>query len=296
MRSLMLAVAVAVLSLGSAPAGQQGIEIKEPLLPSDGKECEQLSSDYKSIVDRALDAKSECTSRLVERARNNLPSAPRVNQTNKACLAQLPESQREVLGFTCNEDSRCSGENTNFYNQLAKRKEATESCYARVNVYKAVEKSLKDLEKRIFRDQNEQRQQEQELSDLANFTRSRDLELNQQIEKRVADRLLKNQEVAREFHRQAMEEFYAHQTWLRDQYQTAMDQVFKVSLSNQQFAWKMAQASAKNDAGTRLALLRGAHDAFTSAYSSGGGWLCTGGDNCAQRFADGLAKDLGGRR
>jgi hypothetical protein len=281
MRLLAIASVAVLICIGSASAGQRRAEVSEPLLPSDAKQCAQMASDYQGRVDDAMRATNACTDRRIQLARSNQPSGGRM-QTNKACLAQLPESQRDVLAFTCNENSLCGGENTAFYELLTRKKEATDSCYAKVNVYKAVAKALEDLAKKTGIDRFEELQRAKELEDLARYTGSRDLELHRQMEARAANVFLKNQRLAREVHKQAMQEFYNHANWVNAQYQGAMDQVFNGYLANQQTAWRAAQGSAESDSRMRMKILENQGAAFRSAYGQG----CQRGPNgepCGER-------------
>jgi len=254
--------AITLLIVSTAPVAQRSSAIKEPLLPSDAKQCASLNDEYQSDLSAASTERNACIGRTAR-----LPGGYKRNQTNKACLAELGEL-RDSLAFTCIEDSRCSTQNTAYFDLVVRKREATESCYAKVAVYKAIEDGIKELSERLARDNRETLDTAAELRDLANYVRSRDLELNRQMESRASAVFLRNQRVAQAFHEEAMKNFYEHANWADQQYRAAMQQVFSSYLANQQMAWKMAEASAANDSGTRFSILRGQYDAFSSAYRS----------------------------
>jgi hypothetical protein len=254
------------LTASTSPSGQQSSPIKEPLLPSDVKQCGALNDEYQRALNTASQERGACIGRTAQ-----LPGGYKPTQTNKACLAELGESLRDSLAFTCNEDRRCSTQNTAYHELAARRREATESCYAKVMVYKAVEQGIKETAERLARDTKETLDTAAELRELAKYVQLRDLELVQEMEARASAILLRNQKVARAFHQEAMKGVLEHAKWANREYEAAMQQVFSGYLANQQMAWKMAQASAANDSGTRLSILRGQSEAFSSAYTSTGG-------------------------
>ncbi len=245
--------ALLLFTLLSSTATAQQPSISEPMLPSDTKECVAMDDEFQSAVRAASRETDSCNMRNAGRQQT---------RTNAACLENLSDSIRGSVGFMCNEYPACSAQNTAFYQLLKHRREAGDSCYEKVRVYKAVEQGLKDLVVKEARDADELADLAAEAKDLANFTRSRNLELQEEIEARAAARMLENQRVARAFHSAAMKEFYRRQGEYLQQYQEAMDQVFKEFQINQNVA-----ANARD---TQLALSRGALDSFSSAYRSVG--------------------------
>src|SRR5207248_864564 len=70
----------------------QRLQVTEPLLPSDNKECTAMNDDFSAAQSAALQRSFAC-------ARRN--GGVRLDYTNSACLQDLSESIRTSMAFTC---------------------------------------------------------------------------------------------------------------------------------------------------------------------------------------------------
>lgn len=280
-RDLLCRTLLCVLISGCGFVFAQDGPVSEPLLPIEESQCSQVNDDYGARVSRAVSSLNACQRRVG-------PRDYRPGNTVPGCKAD-----GAALSFMCLEDRRCVPDATRFHQLMSERVAAVDRCNSKVQVYKAVQSSLAESADEAVRDQVEVAQRAAEAERLDRFIESvrTDPEMRS-VQKELAALALKRQSLAKAAFETSMRELYRRHDSQLAAYNSAMDEVWRNFMSQQQAAMQLQQATINAqlrqqqgnqesafrgipqslydmlDLDTKSQLVRNQHDAFMKSYST----------------------------